>query len=192
MIWQWIGGNEFADNGDLRPSPRRSTAVTTVCKTARTGWRWRRRPGIENPLPRPLQHNRRSKPWHLSHDASSALINAFTPLAAEKINRGTRTSHRQARSGRAGDWRDHRDGQGSDGQDDPIEAVAAAKADLSIMQQVAETSALDAPKLEPMLKAARHAAAVPNGRGDLAMQQRSVRAPSLWDEQDASCSGRWA
>ena len=153
MIWQWIGGNELADNGDfltitkkinggyngLQDRKDRLAVATAVL-------------GIENPLPSTPATQPEQPVAPLLMTLGSALINAFTPLAAEKINKELARHTDKPEVAEQVTGAIIETVKAVTGKDDPIEAVAAAKADPSIMQQ-AETSALDAlAKLEPMLE----------------------------------------
>jgi len=154
MIWKWTDGNALADNGDflgitkkinggyngLQDRKDRLAVATAVL-------------GIENPLPATPAVTQPEQPVApLLLTLGSALINAFTPLAAEKINKelGRHTDKPEVAEQVTSAIIETV--KAATGKDDPIAAVAAAQADPAILQQ-AETSALDAlTKLEPVLE----------------------------------------
>ena len=152
-IWSIRNCNTLADAGDFE-------GITRKINGGLNGYEDRKARlavamsvlGTENPLPTSQPQPKESEPMlPILSTLGSALIEVFTPLAAEKINKELMRHTDKPEVAEQVTNAIIATAKAATGKDDPIEAVADARKDPEIIAKI-EESALDVlAKLEPVL-----------------------------------------
>lgn len=151
-FWQKAGCNELADRDDFETITRRINGGLNGYEDRKRRWELARSVLLDNPGALPIQSKEPEVPISaIVATLGASLIEAFTPLAREKIQKeiGRHTKNPDVAEQVATAVVETV--KIATGKSDPIEAVAEARKDPAILQQAEESALATLEKMAPFI-----------------------------------------